>query len=188
MPCKLVSSGLTYHLQCDETWPTCERCKHSGFRDCDLLLVRTLHITAQSVLRSSQLLPMATSGQDHDLRQLDLELMHHWSTSTFDTVAVDPNIRQFWRKNVVQIGFGCDFVMKAILSVAALHIAQLQPYRRPRMLPYAWTLYSSASESARGCMGKDSRNPDEMDNLFTFSMLTMIYSAFHVFPYRLNRS
>ena len=108
---------------------------------------------------------------------LNLELMYHWSTSTYDTITSNPELRQFWLQTVVKMGVGCHYVMQTLLAISALHIAHVQPERRQEVVPHALSLYSSASESARATMGNNNDEGDK-DNLYLFALLTMIYGGF----------
>ena len=59
---------------------------------------------------------------------LDLELLHHYTTSTYGTLpsGATPDEHQLWQIQVVQLGFHHEFLLRGILAVAALHLAYLQ--------------------------------------------------------------
>lgn len=79
---------------------------------------------------------------------------------------------------MVKIGLACDFVMQALLSLAALHLADQNPQRKPQLLPYALSLYSRAAAGARRAMEIEQKEADMVDNLFMFSVLTMFYGKY----------
>ncbi|KAH7369332.1 C6 zinc finger protein [Plectosphaerella cucumerina] len=112
-----------------------------------------------------------------DLNRLDLELMHHWTSSTHTTLTHDPQLRPFWCRNLVAIGLSCDFVMRNILSLSALHLAHLSPEREPELVEKAVFHQQLASKQALAAMaavtGGAATPPDLADCLFCYSVLTM---------------
>lgn len=110
--------------------------------------------------------------------KLDIELMHHWTLSTCETFGDGPVMRSFWRENIVQLGLRCDFVMRGILAVAALHLAYLDQSRKPALVHRSVHHHDIASEQvseAMHTMDKE-RNPEMEEDLFVFSVLTLYYS------------
>ncbi|KAH6662431.1 hypothetical protein F5X68DRAFT_144965 [Plectosphaerella plurivora] len=61
-----------------------------------------------------------------------LELMHHFSTSTAETLGVRPEIRQLWRVGIPELAYDSPFLMHIILATAASHKAYLLPAQRDR--------------------------------------------------------
>jgi hypothetical protein len=66
-------------------------------------------------------------GEPLSLNLLDLELLHNYSTSTAYTLSRDPMLKDLWRINVPQVGFSYGFVMRGILALSALHLANFKP-------------------------------------------------------------
>lgn len=56
-------------------------------------------------------------------RILELELFHRWSTDTYHSFRINPDDGDVWRLMVPQEALTYDFLLNAILSVTALHIA-----------------------------------------------------------------
>jgi hypothetical protein len=54
---------------------------------------------------------------------LNLRLLHHWTISTSIGVSKWPKDRWVWQTVLPQIGFRYSFMLYAMLSLAALHIA-----------------------------------------------------------------
>jgi len=71
------------------------------------------------------------------LNMLDLELLHNFCTSTCYTFHSDPALKTLWRINVPHLAFSCDFVMRAILALSALHLAYFKPEKRDFYLSQA---------------------------------------------------
>lgn len=117
------------------------------------------------------------------LNMLDLQLMHHFATSTYATLFVHPPMRHFWRDQAVRIGLRCDYVMRAILAVSALHLAHHSPERRELYTSTALTYHRVASKGAMSLM-TDVKEEDA-GNLFVFSVLTIFFgshSSYSLFP------
>jgi hypothetical protein len=71
-------------------------------------------------------------------RMLDLQLMNHYTfMHMVGTCQHDPRVRQMWVYEVPQRAVGCDFLMQAILSFAALHLHIYKPHdSRMRVLSH----------------------------------------------------
>jgi hypothetical protein len=91
------------------------------------------------VLPNGQNPPLPTSitppnptlqGTMTDLTLLDLELLHHFTTVTYQTLPLGSGHSDLWQVQVVRLGFSHDFLMRIILAVAALHLGVLRPTYR----------------------------------------------------------
>lgn len=82
-----------------------------------------LHILPQS--------PQETPVHPEDWG-LDLELMHHWCTTTCDTMTLREDARYVWRVIVPTEGFLNKYVMHGLLAIAAIHRAYLYPAQREK--------------------------------------------------------
>ncbi|KAI0470592.1 hypothetical protein GGR56DRAFT_135788 [Xylariaceae sp. FL0804] len=78
--------------------------------------------------------PASPTGTGTGTATPDLELMHHYCTSTCDTLARREDMRLVWRLVIPQEGYRHAFVMQGILAIAALHRAHLVPSQRRRWL------------------------------------------------------
>ncbi|KAF6808476.1 hypothetical protein CSOJ01_07519 [Colletotrichum sojae] len=67
----------------------------------------------------------------------ELELMHQYATHTANTMAQREDMRYVWRVLVPRQGFSHHFVLRGVLSLAAIHMAYLVPARRRRFLDLA---------------------------------------------------
>lgn len=77
------------------------------------------------------------------------ELMHHWCTVTADTVATSEDQRVAWKVLIPRQGYEHQFVMDALLCVAALHRAYLSPILRATYLDVSARYQVLASEAFR---------------------------------------
>lgn len=114
--------------------------------------------------------------EGEQLPLIELELLHNFTTKTYTTLTADPCLWEFWRDDVVQLGLGCDYIMRAVLAVSALHLAYHRPARRDFYSAQSILLHQKASHSAMRAMAAGSEiNKDTAANLFLFSMLTMFF-------------
>ncbi|KAK3904173.1 hypothetical protein C8A05DRAFT_42719 [Staphylotrichum tortipilum] len=124
---------------------------------------------------SAALLP--DSGSSRDLPLLELELLHNFTTKTHTTLTADASVWPFWRDDVVQVGFTCDYVMRAVLAVSALHLASERPDRRDFYIEEGILLHQRAARSAMRVMAAgDKIDVHQGASLFLFSMLTMFFA------------
>ncbi|KAF4635768.1 hypothetical protein G7Y89_g2316 [Cudoniella acicularis] len=62
----------------------------------------------------------------NDFRDRDLELLHHYSTSTYLTLASRVSLDEFWKIVMVKIAFSNPFLMHGLLALSACHLAHLR--------------------------------------------------------------
>lgn len=60
----------------------------------------------------------------------DMELLHHWNLVTSESMVESPSSAEVWRIHFPRIAFQHPYVMHSLLSIAALHVAYLNPSRR----------------------------------------------------------
>jgi len=104
--------------------------------------------------------PPAEPEQNH-LPNLELELLHNFTTNTYSTLAADSGVCDFWRLTVVQVGFQCDFIMLSVLALSALHLACHRPSERDFYTSHGILFHQRALRSATRLMAA----PTGVDNL-----------------------
>ncbi|KAI1395078.1 hypothetical protein F4819DRAFT_479559 [Hypoxylon fuscum] len=174
-------------VKCDETRPSCRNCIRRGV-SCDFnLSARSATPNSRAASSSAGGNPIGsqtTSPADVSINHLptptdcfgilDLELLHHFTTSTCFTFSAEPMVRNFWRVNVPRIGFSYHYVLKGILSLAALHLARYKPERREMLTEQAMVHHNAASSLALPAL--NNLNSDDSVPMFFFSMLTAYIS------------
>lgn len=74
---------------------------------------------------------MSTSASDapacFTLTSTDLSLLHHWTRTASRTIVPTPHAHELWQDIFPHIGFKHPFVLHAILSLSALHLAEQDP-------------------------------------------------------------
>lgn len=124
-----------------------------------------------AVSQPSSVSPSPSSWSPDDLNMLDLELLLNYTTSTYSTFSNDRLVHDFWRRTVPDMGLQCDFVMRCVLALSALHIASYRPDKREFYISTALRHHQLASRKAMLLLGHVTE--DTAENLFIFSILTI---------------
>ncbi|KAJ0426876.1 hypothetical protein BJY00DRAFT_306869 [Aspergillus carlsbadensis] len=176
-------------VKCDEEKPACRKCNVHGVTCSFTPRPNTSSQPAQRPPTSSTSSPVGSSSPPESTPPgltpspiSDLELLHHYTTSTCYTLSRVPAIQAVWRDQAPRIGFSprFGFVLHAILAISALHKAHTssdQGYRATCMLQ-ARTHHNSAIRAvvpALTCPA--STDTENSAALFLFSTLTCIFSC-----------
>ncbi|KAH6974761.1 hypothetical protein EDB80DRAFT_658962 [Ilyonectria destructans] len=103
----------------------------------------------------------------------DLCLLHHWTVSTSLDLCRCPGVHHIWQIILPEIGFKHTFVLHALLSFAALHIAHQDPSERKVRLVEAVYHHNKALDgfqSAIRCITEENS-----EALFTWSICNVLY-------------
>ncbi|KAL5592439.1 hypothetical protein FOBRF1_013465 [Fusarium oxysporum] len=117
--------------------------------------------------------PLSTSGIE--FWGHDLELMHHYSISTANSLATRSDMQFVWRVIVVEIGYSCPFVMHGVLAISALHKAHLIPSERDTYLDLAASHQNAGLEGFRAAL--PDMNNTTWEKFFSFASLVVFYVA-----------
>ena len=109
-----------------------------------------------------------------NLTVLDLELLHHYSTSTYLTLSSDPIVRNWLLVNVPQLGFSHPYVLYSVLAVAASHLAHFRPKSRQYYYAEATARHTIATSMATPILSAIST--ESLIPMYAFSILTMFIS------------
>jgi hypothetical protein len=104
----------------------------------------------------------------------DMALLHHWSLVTGVSIINTPQLDHFWQTVIPQVGFRHQYVMHGILSLAALHIAYLDPSRRQSSLFEAAQHHVKALDGFREDIIRICA--ENADALFASAALTFFYA------------
>jgi hypothetical protein len=110
-----------------------------------------------------------------NINMMDLELMHNFTTYTCTTMVSDPAVRQLMRTTAVHMAVDCEYIMRSILAVSALHLSRYRPRNKDLYLERAMQHHQAATSTALELM-TDLR-AEECERLHLFSMLTVYYGA-----------
>ncbi|KAF3013563.1 hypothetical protein E8E14_010796 [Neopestalotiopsis sp. 37M] len=149
---------------CDEQKPECRNCVRHNV-PCDFL--ESSNPSAPS--------PVPSGGLNGGLNMADLELLHHYTTYTYSTLVPDHIIlRDYYRVNLVQMGFKHEYLMRTLLAISALHLAHHRKQSFDHYLSLATTHHEAAARTAMELM-KDVTT-ENASMLFLFSSLTLYYA------------
>ncbi|KAF2147368.1 uncharacterized protein K452DRAFT_6401 [Aplosporella prunicola CBS 121167] len=102
----------------------------------------------------------------------DLELLHHYSTYTYQTLSELDALRDVYQNVYGHIGYKSKPVMHGILGVAALHLAHLRPDARAKYLVISTNHQNRAISEFRLALPKITA--ENCDEIYTLSSLTTI--------------
>ncbi|KAM0140711.1 hypothetical protein ACHAP3_002387 [Botrytis cinerea] len=105
---------------------------------------------------------------------LDMELLHHYATSTSATLASNPSLAALWRVNVPQLSYSHEFLMRGLMALSALHIAYYKPEKRDLYVSRATFHHQKALAVAIPMMSDV--NDENCIPLYVFTSLTLVYS------------
>ncbi|KAH8672304.1 hypothetical protein BGZ61DRAFT_362619 [Ilyonectria robusta] len=103
----------------------------------------------------------------------DMALLHHWTVSTSLAMYQNSNIFICWQIVVPQLAFSHAFVMQAMLSLAALHLAYLNRPDKTTHMTDAAHHHTQGLHGFHEALG--SMNSGNSDALFIWSVLNIIY-------------
>ena len=107
-----------------------------------------------------------------ELEMTNLELLHHFTTTTYATLSMDDDLREMWRLVVPQIAFSYEFLMHALLAMSALHLNFLRAPDKPYAVAAA-RHHGKALGSLRTAF--PALHKEHADALYAASMLTARY-------------
>ncbi|KAF9890221.1 hypothetical protein FE257_006133 [Aspergillus nanangensis] len=110
-----------------------------------------------------------------ELAVLDLELLHHYTTSTCYTLSRAPAVQAIWRDEAPRVGFSMPFVLHALLAISALHLARSNPSRREECICRAQRHHEAAVRTVAPVV--PSLAADNCVALFLFAALTCLFSC-----------
>ncbi|KAL4982323.1 hypothetical protein BDW68DRAFT_171013 [Aspergillus falconensis] len=176
-------------VKCDEQGPPCSNCKSRELECCYSRnpLPRSLSSTSASptapgygynatpyVAQPYQQASSASPGGDLRAAELRrLELMHKFSTETYQSFSNSPSDFHTWQVVVPQKALHHDFLLKGILAAASLHIASsLDPSAAFTYVNTALEYHNQTLTPFRHAI--DDISPESCDAVFAHSVVTTI--------------
>ncbi|KAK4143080.1 sterol uptake control protein 2 [Dichotomopilus funicola] len=164
-------------VKCDESRPSCRRCIKSGL-PCDFIIHGASSASPAVPVDQDPLPPpqhpVSTVSSPCEINLMDLELMHNFTTFTYTTMVSDPAVRQLLRTTAVHMAADCEYLMRSILAVSALHLSRYRPQKKALYLQRAMDHHQAASAAAIELLAD--LQADECERLHLFSMLTIYYA------------
>ncbi|KZL78492.1 sterol uptake control protein 2, partial [Colletotrichum tofieldiae] len=113
------------------------------------------------------------ASSDVDIWGRGLELMHHYSVETCNTISFRLDMQYVWKVVVPETAYSTPFVMHGILALSAAHKARLLPNERNAYLDIA--AYHQASGLAGFRVALQDLSENTWESVFCFSSLLIIY-------------
>lgn len=106
----------------------------------------------------------------------DLELIHNFTTFTLTTISSDHGFRQMLRTTAVRMAFECEFLMRTILALSAIHLGHFRRERRDYYVSVGLDHHQVACRLAVEVMNDiESLKKFDCECLHLFSVLTMFF-------------
>lgn len=100
----------------------------------------------------------------------DLQLFHHWSISTYQTMSVsDPN--NIWQYHLVQWGIEFPSILHLILALSALHLAHERPEERDKYLQQADDHFTFGVRTVTNVLSLQDMNADNCQKIYMSTVL-----------------
>uniref|UniRef100_A0A0D2XSR6 Zn(2)-C6 fungal-type domain-containing protein n=1 Tax=Fusarium oxysporum (strain Fo5176) TaxID=660025 RepID=A0A0D2XSR6_FUSOF len=176
-------------VKCDERLPSCFNCARRGMT-CSLTpsqpspqniepvrrdgIDNTVTNPSPDALSVAGIWTAPMPGASLDFQDHGLELMHHYSAITANTLALRLDMQHIWRMVLPEMSYNASFLSHGLLSVAALHKAHLLPARRDKYLDLAAYHQTRGMEGFRSIfssIGEKNWHP-----AFCFSSTIVIYA------------
>ncbi|KAA8649596.1 hypothetical protein EYZ11_005954 [Aspergillus tanneri] len=177
-------------VKCDEKGPPCTNCV-SRELPCSYMRVPTSRFNTTPSSASPapvQLLSHVTQLPDAGSRASpitgtispptlsrlrELELMHKYSTETYQSLSNEPADYHVWQMILPRKALKFDFLMNGLLAIASLHMASsLQPPEALSYIDMALEYHNRASAPYR--LAINNITPDNCDALFAHAIITTI--------------
>ena len=106
------------------------------------------------------------------LEMTNLELLHHFTTATYQTISTNEDVRELWRLVLPQIAFSKEFLMHAMLAMSALHLSFLRSPDKSYVVQAAHH-HGKALGSLRTAFS--ALDPEHVNATFATSSITAMY-------------
>ncbi|KAE8152827.1 hypothetical protein BDV25DRAFT_150446 [Aspergillus avenaceus] len=167
-------------VKCDEQGPPCSNCASRELR-CTYLNTPTARTPVKSISRSPtsnhprQDVNTAPSTPSTCSRKRELELMHKFSTETYQSLCNQATDYYVWQVIMPRKALEHDFLLSGILAAASLHTATgLQPPEAFSYIDTALEYYNQGLAPFRQAI--DNINPHNADAVFAHSVIIIMVS------------
>jgi len=131
------------HIKCGEEHPVCQNCieyeldcqfpdpsalKRGAHPSCNVCNSRKSPAVSRAPSRSRS---QGSDEAESDINTSDLELLHHFSTSTYLTMSNVPAEQRIWQTTLIKLGLKHKFLLRGILGLSALHLGHLAQLESP---------------------------------------------------------
>ncbi|ETS86358.1 hypothetical protein PFICI_00186 [Pestalotiopsis fici W106-1] len=161
-------------VKCDETRPSCRNCLKYGAQ-CDYVTIKVRVSLSPTPSKTSCLDGLEDVFSIDDGFSIDdLELFHHYHTSTCLTFTTEPHVRSFWQLAAPPIGFSNQYVLRSMLAITALHLSRFKKEREGFFLARAFMHHRAALAMAEPLLVD--MTAENCEQLFLFNMLEKFFA------------
>ncbi|KAL4812142.1 hypothetical protein BDW67DRAFT_193980 [Aspergillus spinulosporus] len=104
---------------------------------------------------------------------LNVRLMHHFTTSTCQTLATSRAVQALWRCQVPELGFVHHYLLQMIFAVAALHMSRKTPSEAATYTLYAYQQYEASLRDSSVALSQISS--ENCHALYAVSVLAFVF-------------
>ena len=131
------------------------------------------------VHRTNVILPSLPDVLKHDggnLNMIDLQLLHNFTTFTYMTLSSNSSFRHMLKTTAINMAFECEFLMRTILGLSALHLARFRHNKADYYIHVGLNHYQVASRLATRLMDDLERlTREDCEHLHLFAVLTLFF-------------
>lgn len=104
----------------------------------------------------------------------DLQLLHHYTIDTYQSMTTDPNLHDVWQKHLVQWGIESPYILHLVLALSALHLAYEKPDLQDQYIQQADNHFSFGVRSVTSVIAE--LNADSCQKVYMSAvMICFIY-------------
>ncbi|CAG7938208.1 unnamed protein product [Penicillium salamii] len=159
----------TRRVKCDEQGPPCTNCTNRGLECTYLKVAARSNRTPPSNPERSARSPGVNPPQANSFNIDNLELMHKFSTETFQSLCVSDSETQIWQITIPRLALKHDYLMNGILALASMHIATSAEPDAPRYHDAGLQYYNRSLTPFRNAI--DTITPQNCDAVFAHSIV-----------------
>ncbi|KIN06757.1 hypothetical protein OIDMADRAFT_108403, partial [Oidiodendron maius Zn] len=97
------------------------------------------------------------------------KLLHHYSTTVYETLSTIPSQQKEWRTSVLHIAFQHSFLLRAVLAMSALHLAHVEGNMAAQFIREAAIHQQAALTEFRPLVNTLNFSPEILRSLFLSS-------------------
>ncbi|KAG8527125.1 uncharacterized protein KY384_008554 [Bacidia gigantensis] len=112
-------------VKCGQEKPICRHCERLGYH-CSFTETQASEAIGSQLDAINDPIP-GTSAVGDELHIQDLELMHHYSTTTYYTMTDQIERYYIWQHSIPRHALNHPFLMRGLLTLAALHLHDQNP-------------------------------------------------------------
>ncbi|KFY14132.1 hypothetical protein V492_02843 [Pseudogymnoascus sp. VKM F-4246] len=173
------------HVKCDLAQPTCGKCIKTG-KTCqfqNLVAAGFSSTISPSYSHPSPpnppplITPLQQDGTaiaSENVQSDELELMHHFSTVTYATMASRNDLKQMWQIQIPRMALKQSYLLHSLFSITALHMSLSHPENHSLHIDRAIRYYNTALHEFT--LELQDITQENSTSLFACATLTVVFA------------